>query len=283
MSNRLGGRQGTAYLGTNANNPPNLTYHDRPPTQYDTQNVSIGDFWINRAAEPIVDSIWQLVSLQGNNSSKGQLATWVQYSVSVGALGSLTGNSGGSVGPSGGGNINIIGDGTTIDVVGNPGTNTLTISATGSGIEFPTDSGIAIPESGLLNVNGGVGISTSGSGDQIVINNTIGVTWVDLTSASVTMAANTGYVIDNGSNLVTLTLPSTAAFGTIYAIAGYSSGGWKLGQEAGQIIHYGSHVTTSGTAGYLEFTNEYDSIELICVVANTTFVVRSSIGNIIFN
>ena len=41
----------------------------------------------------------------------------------------LTGNSGGAVGPNGASNINVIGDGTTIDVVGNPGTNTLTISS----------------------------------------------------------------------------------------------------------------------------------------------------------
>lgn len=40
----------------------------------------------------------------------------------------ITGNAGGAVGPTLG-NINIVGDGTTINVVGNPGTSTLTISA----------------------------------------------------------------------------------------------------------------------------------------------------------
>ena len=40
----------------------------------------------------------------------------------------LTGNAGGAVGPTGY-NINVVGDGTTIDVTGNPGTSTLTISA----------------------------------------------------------------------------------------------------------------------------------------------------------
>ncbi len=42
----------------------------------------------------------------------------------------LTGNSGGAVGPTGG-NINVLGDTTTIDIVGNPGTSTLTVSLTG--------------------------------------------------------------------------------------------------------------------------------------------------------
>ena len=42
----------------------------------------------------------------------------------------LTGNSGGAVGPTGG-NINVVGDTTTINIVGNPGTSTLTASLTG--------------------------------------------------------------------------------------------------------------------------------------------------------
>src|ERR1700676_189959 len=40
----------------------------------------------------------------------------------------LTGNTGGAVGPNGSGNINVVGDGTSITDVGNPGTNTLTFS-----------------------------------------------------------------------------------------------------------------------------------------------------------
>jgi hypothetical protein len=35
MSNRLGGKQGTAYMGTNANQPPNMHFMDRPPTAFD--------------------------------------------------------------------------------------------------------------------------------------------------------------------------------------------------------------------------------------------------------
>lgn len=48
----------------------------------------------------------------------------------------LTGNSGGAVSPTVGGTINVIGDGTTATVVGNPGTNTLTISTIGSSGSF---------------------------------------------------------------------------------------------------------------------------------------------------
>lgn len=43
-----------------------------------------------------------------------------------GSVLTLTGNSGGAVGPDGGGNINVVGDGSIISIAGNPGTNTLT-------------------------------------------------------------------------------------------------------------------------------------------------------------
>lgn len=40
----------------------------------------------------------------------------------------LTGNTGGAVGPDGAGNINVVGDGDFITIAGNAGTNTLTVS-----------------------------------------------------------------------------------------------------------------------------------------------------------
>lgn len=100
-------------------------------------------------------------------------------SVVGGAVNTLKGNSGGFVGPDGGGNINVIGDGTTIDVVGTPGTNTLTISALGNvSIMFTADdANIATPVGGNLNVFGSTNINTQapGSADiiQINLNNSI--------------------------------------------------------------------------------------------------------------
>jgi hypothetical protein len=53
----------------------------------------------------------------------------------------LTGNSGGVVGPTGN-NINVVGDGITATVVGNPGTSTLTISALGATVETIPYTGV---------------------------------------------------------------------------------------------------------------------------------------------
>lgn len=52
-----------------------------------------------------------------------------QTAASLGAVTTLTGNTGGGVGPTSG-NINIVGSG-SITVTGNPGTSTLTISSSG--------------------------------------------------------------------------------------------------------------------------------------------------------
>ena len=38
-------------------------------------------------------------------------------------------------------------------------------------------------------------------------------------------------------------------------------------------------ATTSGTGGSVASQNQYDNITLQCVVANTTFVVQASQGN----
>lgn len=103
--------------------------------------------------------------------------------------------------------------------------------------------------------------------------------WVDVTGTSQTMAANTGYLADN-AGLVTLTLPSSAVQFSVIRIAGYGSGGWKIAQNTGQNIKIGNQTTTTGTAGSLASTNQYDQLELLCVVANTTWVAMSGWGNI---
>lgn len=110
-----------------------------------------------------------------------------------------------------------------------------------------------------------------------------GVTWANVTGSTQSMAVNTGYTINDSSSLVTLTLPATAAIGSILAVAGNSADGWKIAQNSGQTINFSAQSTTTGTSGYLASTNQYDCVELVCTVANTTFTVRSSVGNITVN
>ncbi len=81
----------------------------------------------------------------------------------------ITGNTGGAVPPDGVGNINLLGVG-DITVDGNPGTNTLTIELTGDvAIQFDADSGSAVPVLGILNILGGLNITTAAAGNTVSI------------------------------------------------------------------------------------------------------------------
>ena len=46
-------------------------------------------------------------------------------------------------------------------------------------------------------------------------------------------------------------------------------GEWRIAQNAGQIIHFGNQDTTTGIGGYLDSTNQYDAIQLLCKAANS--------------
>lgn len=112
--------------------------------------------------------------------------------------------------------------------------------------------------------------STGGSG---------GITWTEVTGTSQTAAINNGYITNN-AGLVTVTLPSTAAVGSIVEVAGSGAGGWKVGQNASGVIHFGNLDTTTGTGGSLASTVRYDAVRLLCITANNGWIVLSSEGNI---
>lgn len=184
MSNRLGGFQGTAYTGTNANQPPNWSFNDRDPNQYDTQNVSLGDLWMNTVAE----RVWVLVSLAGDPTSKGALADWILWSGGSGVVTQLQPDVPfAPVPPNPTGTIFITG-GTGINTSGSASTNTVTISASGATAQsFPTDSGTATPAAGVLDIFGdGHNVKTTGSGHQV----TVGLTGITQHSLQVGGAAN---------------------------------------------------------------------------------------------
>lgn len=127
-----------------------------------------------------------------------------------GTVTTLTGNTGGAVGPTAG-NINVVGSG-VIAVAGNPGTSTLTISASGGvPTSFPTDSGTAVPSGGDLEILGGSNINTSGATNVVTVNldNTV--------SISGSMTAGTGFTATTGDvNIIAgnLDLPLSNASAT---------------------------------------------------------------------
>ncbi len=104
--------------------------------------------------------------------------------------------------------------------------------------------------------------------------------FIEVTGTSYQMVGNYGYIANNVAQ-VSLNLPVKADFGKRIIVSGKGTGGWKVTQNAGQKIIFGKKETTEGVGGYLESTDQYDSLEIVCTVANTTFEVISSVGNII--
>ena len=125
----------------------------------------------------------------------------------------------------------------------------------------------------LPTANGQV-LSSTTAGVQSWVNNAVG-TWIDQTSTPVTLAANTSYSANN-AGLTTLNMPATAAFGDLFEVAGQGAGGWLVRMNAGQTANLNGTPTT--VAGSLASTNRYNTIKLVCTVANTTFTVLSSSG-----
>lgn len=193
----------------------------------------------------------------------------------------LTGNSGGIISPTLG-NINIVGSGSTT-VAGNPGTSTLTISVADQTLTG-NSGGAVSPTLGNINVVGSGGVTVSGNPGTSTLTVSVsgsGITWNEVLGTSQAMLVDNGYVANNVA-LVTLTLPATSVFGSVIQVVGKGAGLWKIAQNAGQTIHFGAFDTTTGVGGYLGSTAMYDCVELLCITADTDWIVTSSMGNITY-
>jgi hypothetical protein len=133
----------------------------------------------------------------------------------------LTGNTGGPVGPDSSDNINVVGDGTTIDIIGNPGTHTLTASVIGGNTnQFDTDSGIATPVAGVLNVHGGMGIEVTGAGNTVTIESTgVFYRYINVNTTPYFVLETDVYLsVDTSTIPITILLPDGALLGEPYIV-----------------------------------------------------------------
>jgi hypothetical protein len=103
--------------------------------------------------------------------------------------------------------------------------------------------------------------------------------WIEVTTTPYSMTSEYGYIA-NSSSKVELELPTNMDRGDVIRVVGRGSGGWKISQDGSQVIHFINKDTTTGLTGYLESTEQYDSVEILCIVDDTEFVVLSSTGNI---
>ncbi len=119
----------------------------------------------------------------------------------------LTGNSGGAVGPNVSGNINIIGAG-GVTVVGNAGLNSLTISVAGSGIIWST----VTSNTAMVSSNGYVTNSASQLMMALPVTAAVGDTF------SISGLGSGGWIVtqNSGQNIIAGTqLTTTGAAGSL--------------------------------------------------------------------
>lgn len=107
-------------------------------------------------------------------------------------------------------------------------------------------------------------------------------TWNAVSGTSQAAIQQNGYYCNNVA-LTTVTLPTTCQAGMMVAVVAVGAGGWQLAQNAGQTVRIGNQLTTTGATGYLQSSATGDVAWLLCVTANTTFVVTDAFGNIAIN
>lgn len=130
-------------------------------------------------------------------------------------------------------------------------------------------------------ITAGSGITVTNGAGTITISATGGsssFTW-QVIGASQALAVNNGYICTTGAAL-SLSLPATSSVGQIIEISLDGSTSFTVTQGALQSIRLGNVVSTTGVVGTIASTARGDSIRMVCSVANLTWNIVSSIGNL---
>jgi len=147
-----------------------------------------------------------------------------------------------------------------------------------------TDSGTCTPASGTFSIEGSGGVTTSASSDTITVTSTGGsggvINWIDDQTYPFTGVVNTGYIAASGGGSASPLLPSTSSVGDILRLVAYTAhSGVTVTQNAGQkIITIANGTSTTGTGGSVSYSSTSGKsmpLELVCVVANTTWAQLS--------
>lgn len=137
----------------------------------------------------------------------------------------------------------------------------------------------ADPTAATLTAGSGVTI-TNGAGSITISAAGGGLSWTVVTGTTQAAVVNSGYIANNAGQVV-VTLPATSAVGDIVAVTGINNAtGWRVAQNAGNQIFFGTSTTTAGAGGSLTSTATRDAVRLLCTSVNANWQVLDSVGNI---
>jgi 3D (Asp-Asp-Asp) domain-containing protein len=167
----------------------------------------------------------------------------------------------------------------------NLGVNPLVVEQGGTGINSTT--AFALIAGGTTSTGPLQSLASVGTAGQALISNgpgvlpsfasvVPGIQWFGIAGTSQAAAVGSGYVVQNAA-LTTVTLPATAPLGSIVHVQGLGAGGWVLAANVGQTIKIGAATTTSG--GSLASTDQWDCVNVVCVVADTTWAVTFTLSS----
>jgi len=115
-----------------------------------------------------------------------------------------------------------------------------------------------------------------------------GLAWWDVTGTAVQAQPNNGYLADNAAAQVLVTLPASPALGDVVAVTGASAGGWKIAQNAGQLVNFkalgsapGASWTVRDSArDWFSVASSADGSKLVAVVLGGQIYTSTDSGRI---
>jgi len=147
-----------------------------------------------------------------------------------------------------------------------------------------TDGQLVIGSTGVAPVaatlTAGAGTTITNAAGSITIASTSSHDNWSFISASQALVANNSYVCIAPGGALSLSLPATAAQGTMLNVSLDGATSFAITQGAGQQIRFGNLTTTAGAGGSLSSAAQGDSVTLVCTVADTNWLVVAAVGNL---
>jgi hypothetical protein len=160
------------------------------------------------------------------------------------------------------------------------GNSAIAAAAVGTNGQVLLGSSAADPAFGTLTTTTGINFTTGAA--ALAINVKQGGYKINVASTGGALVVQNSYTVAQAGQ-ASFSLPATAAVGDMFLIAGTSanSGGFTITQGTGQTIRQNTNATTT-TTGNIATAAANTSVWVMCVVANTDFIILASVGTVTF-